>query len=190
VRAALIALSLLAPLPIEDHAPHIAFIKYPLVHKVQCHEGSGTAFRIGGNHWLSVAHVTSMHDCQIDGDPITVVEQDGQNDFARLDTSRGVPNGFPINCHGFIPGQWYWAVGHANGYSFHTEIAVYATFARWGDGRRILIGPRDFIPGMSGGPVLNAAGEVVGVINAYVPGTPISISRELKDTSVCGANIA
>jgi hypothetical protein len=43
---------------------------------------------------------------------------------------------------------------------------------------------------MSGGVVMNDKGEAVGTINAYIPGTGVSMSRDLKDTSVCGADIA
>lgn len=185
VKAACAAVLALAPVSsVTEQAPMV-FTQYPLVHKVTCLEGSGTAFRVGANHWLSVAHVTGMHACEIDGQPVTVTEQDGEHDFSRLDTPTGAPNGFKINCEGFKVGTWVWAVGHAKGMPFHTAIAVYVTYAKVFDGRRILIGPHTFIPGMSGGPVLNQAGEVVGLVNAYVPGTPISISRELKDTSVC-----
>ena len=177
-------------IPVPGDPTFIAQIQYPLVRKVSCKEGSGTAFRIGRNHWISVAHVTALHDCEVAGGPITVTDQDGKNDFSTFDTPSITSNGFKVNCGGFIPGQYYYAVGHALGLPFHTVITVYATYARWPDGKRVLIGPYDFIPGMSGGPVLNSAGEVVGTVNAFVRGEPISLSRELKDTAICGANIA
>lgn len=190
VKPLLAAALLLAPIPAAEEQSPIVFMDYPLVHRVDCAEGSGTAFRVGANHWLSVAHVTRLHACEIGGQPIAVTEQDSTNDFSRLDTPNGVPNGFRVNCGGYVPGHWYWAIGYAKGLPFQTAIVVYATFAKWADGRRILVGPYAFIPGMSGGPVLDITGAVVGTVNAYIPGTGISISRELKDTSVCGANIA
>ena len=49
---------------------------------------------------------------------------------------------------------------------------------------RYLLGPQ-VIPGMSGGPILNSRGEVVGVVNRYTREMPLSYSRALKDTSVC-----
>ena len=177
----------LAPAAAE---PEMRFVAYPLIHKVSCDEGSGTAFRVGVNHWMSVAHVTAMHNCAVDGAKVSVTEQDGARDFSRFDTMNAVPNGFRVSCVGFLPGRWYWAIGHAKGLAIQTAIPVYATYAKAPDGKRVLIGPYDFIPGMSGGPVLDELGQVVGTVNAYLPGTPISLSRELKDTSVCGAGIA
>jgi hypothetical protein len=78
--------------PAHD-ASSIVFVNYPLVHRVDCLEGRGTAFRVGGSHWLSVAHVTALHACSIDGQPITVTEQDGAHDFARLDAGIMPANG-------------------------------------------------------------------------------------------------
>lgn len=189
LRKALLA-CLLAGQPAPDESGSLRFVMYPLVHKVSCDEGSGSAFRVGGNHWLTVAHVATLSHCAIDGDPVSATELDGKNDFARLDTGSGFRSGIKVNCHGFVPGQWYFAIGHALGKPFQTLLAVYATYAKTPDGKRVFIGDHDFIPGMSGGPVLNEAGEVVGTVNAFIPGTPISLSRELKDTSICGANIA
>jgi hypothetical protein len=169
---------------------NLKFVQYPLIHKVSCDEGSGTGFRVGLHHWLSVAHVTAMHNCEVDGAKIAVTEQDGKRDFSRFDTEQGAPNGFRVDCSGFVPGQWYFAIGHALGKPYQTLIPLYATYAKGPDGKRVLLGEYDVIPGMSGGPILNAEGEVVGTINAYMPGTPISLSRELRDTSICGATIA
>lgn len=185
----LMTLALLAA-PTVPAPDMMTFEQYPLVHRMDCDEGKGTAFRVGENHWMSVAHVTALHGCEIDGNPVKVTEQDSRNDFSRADTATGVPNGLKINCHGFIPGHWYWAAGFAGGKAYQTDLAVYATFAKSADGKRVLIGEYHFIPGMSGGPVMDSDGAVVGTVNAYLPGTAISLSRELKDTSACGADIA
>lgn len=187
MRSLLLAVAVAAaPLPSD----HIAFIDYPQVKRVDCIEGRGTAFRLDGKHWASVAHVTSLHGCQIDGLPIAITEQDGDRDFSRIDVGGRKVAGLKVDCHGFIPGEWYWAVGFALGRDFQTAIAVYATYAKTADGKRVLIGEYNFIPGMSGGPVMDAQGNVVGTVNAFIRGTPISLSREMRNTSVCGADIA
>lgn len=190
LKAPALLVAALSLVPTDDGAESMRFVQYPLVHKISCDEGSGTGFRVGLNHWYSVAHVTAMHNCAVDGAKIAVTEQDGARDFSRFDTAAAAPNGLRVNCHGFIPGHWYWAIGHARGAEFQTAIALYATYAKAGDGKRVLIGEYDVIPGMSGGPVMDMNGEVVGLVNAYVMGTPISLSRELKTTSVCGGDIA
>jgi hypothetical protein len=167
----------------------LLFVNYPNVHRVDCVEGRGTAFRVGSTHWISVAHVASLHGCTVDGAPIAVTQLDYVRDFARFDT-KGSGNGLRVNCGGFVAGEWVWAIGHARGLPFQTAMALYVTYAKMPDGKRILIGPATVIPGMSGGPLLDSSGAVVGTINAYIPGTEISLSRDLRDTSICGANIA
>jgi hypothetical protein len=188
--AALLALVPVSATPQTTPASSLELVHYPLVHRVDCLEGRGTAFRVGGVHWLSVAHVTALHACSIDGQAITVTEQDGKRDFAQLDAGIMPANGFKINCKGFIPGHWYFAIGYPQGGPIQVALALYATYAKTADGRRVLLGDYTVIPGMSGGPILAEDGSVVGVVNAYLPGTSISISRELRDTSVCGADIA
>lgn len=167
--------------------PQMVFQNYPLVSRVDCGNVRGSAFRIGGNHWLSVAHVTSHKGCTINGEPITVTEQDGFNDFARLDTPTGAPNGFEIDCNGFIPGRWYWAIGYAHGLDFQTAVAIYATIYFHENGMRAFTDSENMvIPGQSGGPVIDPQTlKVVGTVNAYNPFYGVSFSRELKDTSLC-----
>lgn len=166
--------------------PDMVFQNYPLVHRVDCEHSRGTAFRVGGPHWLSVAHVTDSV-CAVEGHPLQMVEQDGAHDFSRFDTPDAVPNGFAIDCDGFRPGHWYWAVGHALGAPFQTAVAIYATIYRSDlNGQRIFVGVRTVIPGMSGGPVLDPeTGKVVGTVNAYNAEDHLSFSRELRDTSLC-----
>src|SRR5574338_1388419 len=155
--------------------------EYPLVHRVVCREALGTAFRIGPTRFLSVAHVTSNHDCRIDGDPIHIIEQDGHNDFSIIEAGRPKIGAIRIDCDGFRPGQWYWGIGNAAGLPVPTILAAYATIYREDEGKRLLIGPTQFIPGMSGGVVMNQAGEAVGTINSRDLGNPFySYSRELR----------
>jgi hypothetical protein len=160
-------------------------LQYPLVSQVICDKGKGTAFRIGGNRFLSVAHVTIHSGCAIDGHPIKVIENDTKLDFSIIEAGPKRIGGFKINCGGFQTSQWYWSNGFALGLSYQTTVALYSTAYDDNTGKRIFIGRHMVIPGMSGGPVLNPAGEVVGLVNAYHPLFGLSFSRALKDTSVC-----
>lgn len=157
-------------------------VDYPNVRKVECIGGSGTAFRTEKG-WISVAHVTSLFGCSIDASPIGA-EPEGSLDFSRVSHIGQEPK-FPINCDGFKAGTYVWAIGYAGGAEWQTMTRHYVTYKDTDDGMRFLLGSPAFIPGMSGGPVLNEKGEVVGVINAYSKLYPISFSRPLKDTSLC-----
>lgn len=174
-------LSLVAATPASDD---LTFIDHPSVRQVLCTEGRGSAFQTD-HGWVSVAHVTAMKGCFIDGQPIEVTEQDGEHDFSRLNvfSIRNVP--MRIDCSGYKPGEYYWSAGYAFGRPFQTRIRIMATGFSLPDGKRILVGEYSVIPGMSGGPIYNDAGEVVGLVNAFLPGSGISLSRELKDTSLC-----
>jgi hypothetical protein len=190
LRSALLAFALLLPTPTagEDDDTSRTFANHPSVRMVACKEGSGSAVQIAGQ-WISVAHVTAMHDCEIDGHPIAVLEQNGAEDFSRLIvvSNRHVP--IKISCAGMHPGQFVWAYGYAMGLPFQTRVTMRVTEAFGDNGQRELIGTYTVIPGMSGGLVMNARGEAVGVVNAFRPYSGLSFSRDLRQTSLC-QNIA
>jgi hypothetical protein len=155
---------------------------------VVCHEGhsyvSGSAFRIGNGLFLSVNHVTSNHNCQMDGAPLKVLYHSG--DFSMLADYR--PGRFiPVDCSGFHEGQRYIAVGHARGMDDLTIVPLIAT-GKSVDGYAVLVGIFTVQPGMSGGAIVDAdTGKVVGTVNAanWEDGTSFSIA--LKDTPVCAS---
>ena len=157
-------------------------VNYPQVKQVRCAGGSGTAFKTERG-WVSAAHVTSLFGCEIDGVPIGA-EPEGSLDFSRLDYA-GKGSGFKINCEGFKPGTYTFAIGYAGGYTWQTMTRHLATYKDTDDGFKLLLGAPTVIPGMSGGPILNEAGEVVGMVNMYSKMFPVSFSRALKDTSLC-----
>lgn len=184
VSKALACLALLPPLasatyPAEIEPPH-----YPLTHLVACDDKMGTAFRVGPTTMVSAAHVTSGENCKIYGRPFELIEQNGAKDYSILSVERK-GGAIPVNCNGFIPGQWYFAVGYANGAQWQTSVPIFATIVVIGNGMRVL--RREAIPGMSGGPILNSKGEAVGIVNArdIDPFSELTFSRELKDTPLC-----
>lgn len=171
--AALVA----APVPASSDG---VFVHLTAVHQVICAEGRGTAFEAGG-HMVSVQHVTELHNCLIDADPVTATPEGGL-DFSTI----ALPaHGFRINCEGFKQNEYYWAIGYAEGLPVQRMILLQGTGEYAANGMAALLGYPTVIPGMSGGPVFNMAGEVVGTINMYSTVYPISLSRELKDTSLC-----
>ena len=159
---------------------------HPMVEQVRCDQGSGTAFQIDGRY-VSVNHVTAMSGCKIAGKPVMVTYAEQGGDFSIAD--RVGLGGLKVDCSGFRDGHWYFAIGYARGLPTQTMVVLRASKATTRtvdrDGYYILTGRPTVIPGMSGGPILNAAGEVVGTINAYNPMFGLSHSRELKGTPLC-----
>jgi hypothetical protein len=171
----------LAAMPVPASDADAMFVNLSAVHQVFCAEGRGTAFEAGGR-MISVNHVTSLSNCHIGSDPV-VPTPEGDLDFSTI----ALPaQGFRVNCEGFKNGEYYWAVGYADGNPIQRVTTLVGTGERDpGNGEALLLGDPTVIPGMSGGPIFNSAGEVVGTVNMYSQIFPISLSRELKDTSLC-----
>lgn len=171
----------------------VTFTYHPSVVQVTCDKGLGSAFRIEGGAFISVNHVMSMHDCRVGGWPVFVTYPDVVHDvsFGRMG---GVGYGLKVNCGGYRDGETYWAVGYAFGRPIQRMVAVIASDeataeSRWGSFETML-GAEQFIPGMSGGAVLNRAGEAVGTVNGYNTGDRnLSYSQPLSATPICTGHI-
>lgn len=145
---------------------------------IQCSGRLGTAFWIGPTRVLTAAHVVSHEACLIDGAPVTVVSEDDTADIAELRSP--APQPFMAHrCEPYRIGGTYRAIGFVLG-QYRANIPWLATGQTDRDS-----GQYDFIgeaqPGMSGGPILDSQGRVVGIVNQRYPAR----SRALKDTSLC-----
>lgn len=182
--AGALALVLSSPVLVSA-SPTTMHIHYPYVKQVSCFGSRGTAFRIGPQTMVSAEHVTRAVKCIIEGEAFTAVQDEGL-DFVVITVPPALrrAGGMRINCDGFVPGQYYFATGYARGMPWQQQVVVRAMDQK-ADGQTVLYGWPTFIPGQSGGPVMDRTGAVVGIVNRYSPFTPHSLSQELRGTSLC-----
>ena len=182
-------LAFASPFVLSNSLPETyTIVNHPAVVQVRCADGLGTAFRVGEHGLVSVNHVTRMKGCTINGEPVRIRLADVARDvsFGRI-ASNGP--GLTVNCGGIKDGERLYAIGYARGRPVQRLVTVrgsdFATKAMpWGSFSTV-VGAEYFIPGMSGGPLLNTAGEAVGTVNGYHPLVGVSFAQSLSDTAIC-----
>ena len=172
VIAAIVAAPLLAaPSASAQSAPY-AHDEAAIV-KVDCDGGWGTGVAVGGARYVTAAHVVDAGGCTVGGVGITITNVDRWNDYAVFigPTTNHV---IPVDCGGFDAGKIYIARGYAGGFNANVLVPWLATELT-DQGQRLMIG--DAIPGMSGGPLIDRRGRVVGIVNKRVASRSLPHSR-------------
>ena len=161
--------------------------EHPYVERLTCNGGTGTGFKISDGRWVTVDHVSRIGGCTMDGKPITVTHNDPNGDFATFAVDDQRKGGIEVNCSGFRDRQWYFGIGYGRGISQIKSVRHSVLFSLMSGTPFAVFEANRFVPGMSGGPVLDLSGRVVGTVNAYGIIQRISFSRDLSRTILCSA---
>ena len=153
---------------------------------------TGTGTIVARNRVLTAAHVVAGKSACVFRDKfVAVAYQDDKLDIAVLTADLGATPVTPVNCDGLQAGTEYLGIGFAHGIDFAMQRF---TFAGAYVNQRLQSGETtvhqgimggEAHAGMSGGPVVNGAGEVVAVINTGGP--RLAGVRDLTETPLCAA---
>lgn len=160
---------------------------------------SGTGTIIAHNRVLTAQHVIQGGTmCGINKRiPTTVSYQNVNDDVAILDAPIGSSPVSAISCDPYVKGKPYLMFGYAGGRDFALDYGEFSgqyIDAKIKDdnlpgGIRHLphaaLFSGETTPGMSGGPVFDLSGRIVGINNAT--GSGFAMSRQLADTALCTA---
>jgi S1-C subfamily serine protease len=195
------------PAVVKPYRPSV-YLNLDLVRKIVCLDpndatkgvGVGTAEIVGKGIMITAAHVVAAGDLPQCYDaatkaPVRPYLIDPEADFAMLafdDGSSGEMEYMRYSCEGFVNKARYQAIGYALGQALilnrmtATDRQTSRTYTlsshRVASGLQYLNG--DIFQGMSGGPIINEDGVIIG-INSATDHRGIGLSRALKDTALC-----
>ena len=169
------------------------------VRLVACGEATGSGALIGKGRLLTAWHVAARGSCAVDGRPARLLLKDERRDIAVLGVDLKGPR-LKVSCRGFRRGH-HLAAGYAfgsrlvlHGFEYRGEAGAIGEEAEGKTRPRGDAFPRlDGLafPGMSGGPVVDLEGRLVGVVNgSNVMSIPhpllgSALFRPLSQTELC-----
>jgi S1-C subfamily serine protease len=168
--------------------PSPYFIDLGLVERIRCGDFVGSGARIDSDLVLTAEHVVAGGACSIAGEPATLAYVDKGQDMAVLRTTHPVGGRMTLACAPYAEGREYFAIGYAFGSDFVVQRLTGTKTkmrgaSRW-RGDPILRG--NIYQGMSGGPIVDANGAIVGIVNAGPKnGLGLGISLNLAGTYLC-----
>lgn len=175
---------------VAETMPSGFFIEMDNVEQLVCLDDygvkRGTGVRVDGDIVLTAYHVVSHAKCTISGSPVETIFIDELRDVAAVRTANREASTTVINCNGFKRGETYFAIGWAFGEKLVIQQVIGTGKLRnSADFRNMAALKGSTYPGMSGGPIVDSRGLLVGIVNA---GNPVGsmLSRPLSETWLCG----
>lgn len=195
---AALALSVQAPMPgvTGGTPPSGYFINTDLVQQIVCPSPDGKGEYLGTSWFakdgtmVTAAHVVEgMKHCTVRGKEITVTKLDHEADYAIFTVDIHPEEVLSYTCEAFKKDEQYLAVGYALGQDKVVQpmraSSEIDTDEQDFSGEAFLVGKS--YEGMSGGPIFNMQGQVVGIVNGGDgEGRAQALSRSLTETALCG----
>lgn len=154
---------------------------FAVIPQLECASGKGTGIQLDGDRILTAAHVATRGPCGVNGVPVTTEFVSPDRDIAVVKGANPYGVRAILSCDGIAPGERYLAAGYALGGPPNIEPLV-GTTQRQGDA--VVMRGRVY-PGMSGGPVIDSDGRVVGVIVRYFKQVDFAAVIPISETYLC-----
>lgn len=182
---------------LKDHSLQIPAVNVDTIRRIRCAKSHGTGFMVGKDTMITAHHVIDGATGCVDdetGNALEVISFNRDQDTAVVRFANMPKRWLKVDCGRFVTDQTYYALGFAGvGQAdiMLTRMRGRANYESGRDGQnfasfwamRSLAGV--IIGGMSGGPIINDRGHVVGMNNLTGDYYKTGLSREMADTYLC-----